>query len=129
MSKEKAIYVLEMNNPFMGGEKQHDLSEAMDMAIKAIKDKRCESAIPIPNGATNGDMIKVMLQIKDEDIKAKNSCVTNQVIEYVIDTDNYLLRFDNIFWNAPYNPPKQNLAPADKSGLEYADQPTLQSAT
>ena len=29
----------------------------------------------------------------------------------------------------PYTPPKQNLAFADKSGLEYADQPTLQSAT
>ncbi len=28
-----------------------------------------------------------------------------------------------------YKPPKQNLAFADKSGLEYADQPTLQSAT
>ena len=60
------------------------------------------NAIPILDGTTNGDMIKAMLQIKDEDIKAKNSCVTNQVFEYIIDTGNYLLRFDSIFWNAPY---------------------------
>lgn len=60
MSEEKAIYVLEMNNPFLGGKEEHDLSEAMDIAIKAIKDKRCESAILIPDGATNGDMIKAI---------------------------------------------------------------------
>ncbi len=60
MSKEKAIYVLEMNNPFLGGKEEQDLSEAMDMAIKALEGKHYERAILIPNGATNGDMIKAM---------------------------------------------------------------------
>jgi hypothetical protein len=60
MSEEKAIYVLEMNNPFLGGKEEQDLSEAMDMAIKALEGKHYERAILIPNGATNGDMIKAM---------------------------------------------------------------------
>lgn len=64
--------------------------------------------IEVPKGATYGDMIKNVLQIKDEDIKVKNSCVTNQVIEYVIDTDNYFLRFDKNFWNAPYKRGNEN---------------------
>lgn len=37
MTDEEAIYVLEMNNPFMGGKEQSNLSKAMDIAIDALK--------------------------------------------------------------------------------------------
>lgn len=83
MTKDQAIYVLEMNNPFMGGEEQRNLSEALDIAMKAIEDKHYERAIFIPDGATNGDMIKdifpseVWLQMKARE-------------------------FNKTWWNAPY---------------------------
>lgn len=88
MNKEKAIYVLEMNNPFMGGEKQHDLSEAIDMAIKALEGKHYERAILIPDSATNGEMIEaifpseVWLQMKARE-------------------------FNKTWWNAPYEGGKE----------------------
>ena len=66
--------------------------------------------IEIPDGATNRDIIKELWH--DETLLSN--------IEYC---------YGKEWLNAPYNPPKQNLAFADKSGLEYADQPTLQSAT
>jgi len=82
------------------------VSDGKDYLLPQEVETRLARAVKIgtviPDNATNGDMIKAMLQIKNEDIKAKNSCVNNKVIEYVIDTDNYLLRFDNNFWNAPY---------------------------
>jgi hypothetical protein len=38
------------------------------------------------------------------------------------------MSFNKDWWDAPYNP-TQNMQNADKSGLEYADQETLMSAT
>ena len=78
------------------------------------------NAIIIPDGATNGDMIMAMFP------NAKANVFVKEVGVKGLDTYS---TFTKKWWNAPYNPPKQNLAPADKSGLGYADQPTLQSAT
>jgi hypothetical protein len=70
----------------------------------------------LPKGATNGDMIKAMFP--------------NELLTSITSTlwwgDN--MSFNKDWWDAPYNP-TQNMQNADKSGLEYADQPTLRSAT
>lgn len=83
-----------------------------DIAVPIIDIEHAHTvnAIPIPDGATNRDVIR--------EIWHDETLLSN--IEYC---------YGEEWLNAPYNPPKQNLAPADKSGLEYADQPTLQSAT
>jgi hypothetical protein len=78
------------------------------------------NAVIIPDGATNGDVIKAMFPNVEASVFVKEVGVKG--------LDTYST-FTKKWWNAPYNPPKQNLAPADKSGLGYADQPTLQSAT
>jgi hypothetical protein len=87
-------------------------------ANEIVEGMSTENAIPIPDGATNGDMIKVMFPNFHTDD-----------LSYTIWVGYDQMSFKRDWWNAPYNPPKQNLAPADKSGLGYADQPTLQSAT
>ena len=69
-----------------------------------------DNAVIISDGATNRNVIR--------EIWHDETLLSN--IKYC---------YGEEWLNAPYNPPKQNLAPADKSGLEYADQPTLQSAT
>lgn len=61
-----------------------------------------QNGVLLPTNATNGDVIKALLNLKDEDIKAKNSCITCDIIEYIVDTDIYFLRFDGNWWNAPY---------------------------
>lgn len=109
MSKEKAIYVLEMNNPFLGGKEEQDLSEAMDIAIKAVKDKHCKSAILIPDGATNGDMIKAMFP----NARVSNTFPTlgNDIIYYIfIEEVNGItneMRVMKSWWNAPYKGGKE----------------------
>ena len=103
-----------------------DAEEVIKIANKtkdihgAIWNAPTVNAIPIPDGATNGDMIMAMFP------NAKANVFVKEVGVKGLDTYSV---FTKKWWNAPYNPPKQNLAPADKSGLEYADQPTLQSAT
>ena len=90
-----------------------DLLNAYDdvsMEFDVLDSQLTVNAIPIPDGATNRDVIK--------EIWHDETLLSN--IKYC---------YGEEWLNAPYNPPKQNLAPADKSGLEYADQPTLQSAT
>lgn len=82
------------------------------------------NAIPISDGATNGDMMMAMFP---NAWKSDFIDIANHSTLYV--DDKHELEVDVDWWNAPYNLPKQNLAFADKSGLEYADQPTLQSAT
>lgn len=61
----------------------------------------CDATI-LSADVTNGDIIKAILNLKDEDIKAKESCISGVILEYVIDTDIYFLRFDASWWNAPY---------------------------
>ena len=88
-------------------------AEIVISQLRADRDRLQESlsrCIEIPDGATNKDVIR--------EIWHDETLLSN--IEYC---------YGEEWLNAPYNPPKQNLAPADKSGLEYADQPTLQSAT
>jgi hypothetical protein len=98
MSEEKAIYVLEMNNPFLGGKEEQDLSEAMDIAIKAVKDKHCKSAILIPDGATNGDMIMAMFPNAKANVFAKEVGVKG--------LDAYST-FTKKWWNSPYEGGKE----------------------
>ena len=93
------------------------------LVLKMVEDEPTVNAIPIPDGATNGDMIKLVFNAEDIGL----DYFRNQWGVHM--ADGYDRYFNLDWWNAPYNPPKQNLAPADKSGLEYADQPTLQSAT
>jgi hypothetical protein len=95
MTKDQAIYVLEMNNPFMGGEEQCNLSEALDIAMKAIEGKHYERAIFIPDGATNGDMIMAMFDVKVEDDFCKS-------IGIKLNDSNYV-QFNKDWWNALYN--------------------------
>ena len=100
-----------------------DLLNAYDdvsMEFDVLDSQLTVNAIPIPDGATNGDMIKAMFP------NAKANVFVKEVGVKGLDTYSV---FTKKWWNTPYNPPKQNLAPTDKSGLEYADQPTLQSAT
>lgn len=82
--------------------------------------------IEITGNLTNGDMIKALFpQIKMREHNEFMFVVEGMAFNH----ETYSNLFFKDWWNAPYNPPKQNLAFADKSGLEYADQPTLQSAT
>ena len=99
------------------------------IVLKMVEDEPTVSAILIPENATNGDMfLKTHPEVVATIIKKKGylfNCVQLRNKEETIPFAEVYIDW----WNAPYNPPKQNLAPADKSGLEYADQPTLQSAT
>lgn len=90
---------------------------------KQIENAETVQAIPIPDNATNGDMIKAMFPKawKSNYIDSDNKCTL-----YI--DDDYGLEVDIDWWNAPYQRGK-NLDNADKSGLEFADMPTLQSAT
>jgi len=99
-------------------------AEIVISQLRADRDRLQESlsrCIEIPDGATNEDVIRIMFDVKVEDDFCKS-------IGIKLNNSNYV-QFNKDWLNAPYNPPKQNLAPADKSGLEYAEQPTLQSAT
>lgn len=86
-----------------------------------IKAQPVVNAIPIPEGATNGDVIKAMFPLAE--VKEKNN---GYEVYFGIGTATQYFNYQ--WWNAPYNS-TQNLQDADKSGLEYADQPTLTSAT
>ena len=98
MTKDQAIYVLEMNNPFMGGEEQRNLSEALDIAVKALEGKHYERAIFIPDGATNGDIIKAMFP------NAKANVFVKEVGVKGLDTYS---TFTKKWWNAPYEGGKE----------------------
>ena len=102
MTKDQAIYVLEMNNPFMGGEEQRNLSEALDIAVKALEGKHYERAIFIPDGATNGDIIMAMFP---NAWKSDYIDSSNHFTLYV--DDKYEWEVDIDWWNAPYEGGKE----------------------
>lgn len=87
-----------------------------------INECKIADAIPIPEGATNGDMMKAMFPNIESRLDKKTG------IMLVKWTDGTTKTFKAEWWNAPYKP-IQTLACADQSGMEFADVPTLQSAT
>ncbi len=65
-----------------------------EMMVDEPKDKTLCNSIPIPNNATNGDMIKaLLLNYKIED---KGGCI------YVHYPDGGWIPFDRDWWYAPY---------------------------
>ena len=125
MKKEEAIKRLTDMHKFSGllGLKLEE-RQALSMGIDALEHNPCDGVVLIPKNATNGDVIKVIFGFEPR----KNTCILPKDYCNGNPTECDGCKF-NDWWNAPYNPPEQNLAPTDKSGLEYADQPTLQSAT
>ena len=91
--------------------------EITEMFLNAFKEMQV-----ISDTVTNGDIIKTMFPEYEEtrmcgDVRYGSKEYAN--LEFVVDED---------WWDTPYKPIK-NLDNADKSGLEFADMPTLQSAT
>lgn len=100
-----------MQNPF---DEQSEKVEVIEK--RKIEQMPTVQAIPIPDNTTNGDVIKAMFP---------NISVYEHGSTYSVNNE---YNFNSTWWNAPYKPIK-NLDNADKSGLEFADMPTLQSAT
>ena len=68
----------------------------MDVSAYMVNEAPTVKAIPIPDGATNGDMIKVIFPSIDASVSGDGD---------VIDVYNlgiYCQTFDTEFWNAPY---------------------------
>lgn len=59
---------------------------------------KAESTIPIPKGATNGDMIKTMFP----NIKVKPINFEGKLIGYNVRNLDNVTYFTKDFWNAPY---------------------------
>jgi hypothetical protein len=70
--------------------------EHFQMAIKALEGKHYESAIIIPNGATNGDMIKAMFP------NARVDDTSEKFGQLSICTHDAKSVFSSDWWNAPY---------------------------
>lgn len=85
-----------------------------------INECKIADAIPIPEGATKGEMMQAMFDVEIVDEFAFSYGVK-------LSNSNYV-QFNKDWWDSPYKP-KQTLAYADQSGMEFADAPTLQSAT
>jgi hypothetical protein len=66
----------------------------IDDAIKIVSERPAANVIPIPDGATNGDMIKAMFpELKVEE---------NIGSIYMHDDNGILLMVQKKMWNAPY---------------------------
>lgn len=82
---------------------------ALTFAIESIKvDRAYDLAyekvdfIEIPEGATNGDMIKAMWNISDEDIDIGTYSVYVYVPKRIIKGYNNRIVFNRDWWNSPY---------------------------
>jgi hypothetical protein len=80
--------------------------EALDMVIK-LQTEPSADVIPIPRGATNGDMIKAMFDIPDSEIDEGLSTTYIYTSKRVLKggSQDYLreyITFSGEWWNAPY---------------------------
>ena len=87
--------------------------EALDMAIKALRTEPSADAIPIPEGATNGDMIKAIFNIPDGEIDEGLSTTYIYTKTRVLKggSQDHLrerITFNRDWWNAPYKKGEKN---------------------
>ena len=103
------------------GEEHRQLAEWLKELKQLRKQESCDD-IELPNGATNGDMIKTMFpNIEIEGIGGEIKCIATQ---------NGTSYFALDWWNAPYKKVgKGKRMDENEYTLKYADEDTMMSAT